>query len=406
MFKCFLIYKEDYPWDVRVEKLATSLSKAGHEVTIICRNHGQKPVREDTPNFRIRRLPVTRLLPSFLVKLLNFPYWFNPLWLWTIFDSSRGASKPIFIVRDLPLVKAGLLVGKLRRAPVVYDMAEVYPEMYASILKFSESRVPHSRLKSPFLAKRYERAILFSVDHTLVMIEESRDRLIKKGISPDKVTIVSNTPLIEKFDNEIHIHKGQNLRIVYVGFITKLRGLDLLIKAAHEYLRNGNSTDSIQIDIVGKGEEKARLIQLVEELKLGENVKIHGWLSQDEVDHLMARANVGALTYRVCGHWNHTIPNKIFDYMLAGLPVLATEVIPVKRIVSEANCGVICEDLNPVDIAKKLKMLTDPNLRNLYGTNGYKAVVESYNWRKDEANLLSAIHTTTAEYATETENPI
>lgn len=391
MAKCFLIYKEDYPWDVRVEKLAASLSSAGHQVTLICRNHDQKPNSEETPHLTIHRLPITRHLPLFLVKILNFPFWFNPLWLWTIFRTTKGVKNPTLIVRDLPLVKAALVVAKFQNASVIYDMAEVYPEMYASGLQFTKPPGLRHWLKSPWLAERYERAILPKVDHTLVMIEESRDRLIEKGVSSEKVTIVSNTPPKKKFDNRIHEHQGQKLRIVYVGFLTKLRGLDLLIKATHEYLKRGGPTDSIQIDIVGKGGEKANLIQLVEELQLGDNVKIHGWLSQDEVDRLMASANVGALTYRVCGHWNHTIPNKIFDYMLAGLPVLATEVAPIKRIVNETNCGVVCEDLNPVDIARKLEALRDPDLRNLYGGNGYKAVIETYNWTKDEANLLKAV---------------
>lgn len=106
----------------------------------------------------------------------------------------------------------------------------------------------------------------------------------------------------------------------------------------------------------------------------------------------MANANVGALTYRVCGHWNHTIPNKIFDYMLAGLPVLTTEVLPIQRIINETNCGVVCRDLDPVDIADKLEYLRDSGIRQNLGENGYKAVLEKYNWKSDKAKLNEIIN--------------
>ena len=105
----------------------------------------------------------------------------------------------------------------------------------------------------------------------------------------------------------------------------------------------------------------------------------------------MANANVGVLTYRVCGHWNHTIPNKIFDYMLAGLPVLATEVLTIKRIIIEADCGVVCKNLNSKDVAEKLEYLKNPDVRQKLGENGYQAVFEKYNWESDSYHLNQAV---------------
>jgi glycosyltransferase involved in cell wall biosynthesis len=169
--------------------------------------------------------------------------------------------------------------------------------------------------------------------------------------------------------------------------------LDLLIEAVANYTDKGNLKSSIQVDIVGKGASKEKLINLAKTLNVEESVRVHGWLPQDEVDQLMADANVGALTYRVCGHWNHTIPNKIFDYMLAGLPVLTTEVLPIQRIIEEANCGVVCRDLDPADIADKLVHLKKPEVRQAMGENGYQAVLNKYNWESDEARLNKMINT-------------
>tara|TARA_Y100001001_G_scaffold157550_1_gene175853 strand:- start:6864 stop:8051 length:1188 start_codon:yes stop_codon:yes gene_type:complete len=381
------VYKEDYPWDVRVEKLALALTEQGHSVTIVSRNMDQRPVREPSDNVTLRRLPGFRLFPFFLRKTLNFPLWFSPIWLFAIFQAVRQENADVIIVRDLPLVKSALILKRLFGTKVVLDMAEVYPEMYASSAQFSDKSTIQRLLKSPKIAERYESAVLPRLDHTLVMIEESHDRLLKKSIAKERVTIVSNTPPTDKFGGLVHQHTGTTLRLVYVGFLTELRGLDLLIRAVAQYISRGNAADSIKVDIVGKGASKPKLENLVTELGVERSVTIHGWLDHERVNELMAAANIGALTYRVCGHWNHTIPNKIFDYMLSGLPVLATEVIPIKRIIDETQCGVVCQDLDPADIAAKLEYLRTPEIRESLGTNGYRAVLRKYNWESEKARL-------------------
>ncbi|MEO9525141.1 glycosyltransferase family 4 protein [Marinobacter alexandrii] len=388
--KAFLIYKEDYPWDVRVEKIALSLSKADYDVTIVCRNLDQNARFETLDGYQIRRLPRTSSWPKSVQKLLNIPVWFNPLWLYTIYKTARESDGGILIVRDLPLVKSALLVGKLLKLKVIYDMAEVYPEMYASSAEFSKKGWITKLYKNSKIALHYEDAVLPKVDQTLVMIEESRERLLRKGIPSSKITIVSNTPPEDKFNQDIKEHQGTTLYLVYVGFLTKLRGLDLLISGAEEFLKNQTDKDCLYIDIVGKGDSFKELQTMISDAGLETNIRLHGWLEQKDVDKLMARANVGALTYRVCGHWNHTIPNKIFDYMLAGLPVLTTPVIPIKRIVKTTDCGVIASDTTPQTIARCLKELQDPNVRQNYGNNGNASIQKLFNWSQDEQRLYKA----------------
>jgi len=386
--KVFIIYKEDYPWDVRVEKIALSLVKSNADVTVICRNLNQRESETEQDGFKIRRLPKTTYLPKFLQFLINLPLWFNPIWFYQIYRNTKGTSGSLIIVRDLPLVKSALVIGKMLNIPVIYDMAEVYPEMYASSLQFSKRKIAEKILKNPTFASRYENSVLPKVSQTLVMIEESRERLINKGISDSKITIVSNTPPIGKFSGQIKSHSGRVLYLVYVGFLTKIRGLDLLIEAAAQFLAQSDDRDSLFIDIVGKGLVFNELQEMIQSYGLEKNIRLHGWLEQNEVDKLFRRANVGFLTYRICGHWNHTIPNKIFDYMLSGLPVLATPVTPIKRIVEETNCGLISSDATPGSIAASLRTLQDPVLRENYGRNGNRAVKELYNWSKDESRLL------------------
>lgn len=387
----FILYKEDFPWDVRVEKLAVSLKSFGHNVVIVARNLEGRSSDDEINGITIKRLPIVSSKNSLLRKLANLPLWFNPYWESTLKKAISQSSNYTIIVRDLPLVRTALRVAEPNHAKVIFDMAEVYPYMYASARQFSSRISLESLVKSPSVADRYENSVIHKLDHTLVMIEESQDRLLAKGVDPRRVTIVSNTPPLDKYKGSAHQHNGHTLRLVYVGFLTKLRGLDLLVRAASEYIYNGNPPESIKIDIVGKGSERESLIALVNELGLGSSVTIHGWLDRDEVDLLMAQANVGVLTYRVCPHWNHTIPNKIFDYMLAGIPVLTTEVVPIKRIISETNSGLVCSDQDIFDIANNLEKLRSPELRARLGSNGIAAIRAKYNWGVDERRLHSVI---------------
>ncbi len=386
--KIFIIYKNDYPWDVRVEKIAETAHELGHEVEIIANNFDKKDRIEIVKNLKIIRVPGLNFMPNFIGNYLKLPFWFNPLWK-RILDRNIDENS-VIIVRDLPLLKLAVLVGRRKKCRVIYDMAEVYPEMYRSMAQLSRQSFIQKILKSPSLAEKYERDNISKVDHVFTMIEESRNRLLENGLKRSKVSIVSNTPRIDTQSIILREHKGNALNIVYVGFLTELRGLDLLIEGVAEYIelvRNEGRSPDINVHIIGKGNAKENLNALVTHRNLENFVNIYGWLSKHEVDSILENANIGALTYRICGHWNHTIPNKIFDYMAAGLPVLATNVIPIKRIITETNCGLISEPADPKTIAKSLLMLENAELRSKLGKNGQNSISKKYNWSNEKEKI-------------------
>jgi glycosyltransferase involved in cell wall biosynthesis len=386
--KILVVYKEDYPWDVRVEKIIDALAEEGHEVFILSNNSKGLPRKGYVGQHPIRRLPAMRWIPAQLAELLKLPLWFNPFWYFLFRSMVRKHRFDAVLIRDLPLLNLAVRNRKRYRFRVVFDMAEVYPEMYQSIRDFGKFNLKEFLLKSPGMAERYERKALAGVDHTFTMIEESRDRLLAKNVPSENVSIVSNTPPVKKYKGAVVEHVGQALRIVYVGRLTRLRGLDLLIEGVNEFLRHGGSREHVKLDIVGTGPVKEDLRNLVQKLGIQDCVTIHGWLDQQEVDDLMTSANVGVVTYRVCGHWNHTIPNKIFDYMLAGIPVLSTPVITIGRIIQQQDCGIVTTSEAPEELGTALKQLSDPELRQRLGDNGTRAVLERYNWEADKKTIF------------------
>src|SRR5690606_14993889 len=185
---------------------------------------------------RVHRLPKFNFLPRFIRLLLNAPVFFNPFWLYLLFIIVRRTRSDLIIVRDLPLMMAGIIVGKLTGAKVVFDMAECYPEMYRSSMEAVKVSFLTKIVKSPRLAEFYERISVNWCDHVFVMIEESKSRLMSMGVGENKITIVSNTPIIGSSTLEPKVHHGEALSIIYVGFLTRIRGLDLLIKAVRRFV--------------------------------------------------------------------------------------------------------------------------------------------------------------------------
>jgi len=387
---CF-VYKEDYPWDVRVEKILLALSAAEYKMSLVCRNTKRRSRQETTANFDIFRLPA---LPGFLGKLgslLSTPFYFNPFWLFWMWYYARSIKPQLIIIRDLPLMPLGIVIGKLLGIRIIFDMAECYPEMYASTMKFSNAKVGKFVLKNPGLARMMEKFSFRHASHIFVMIEESRDRLIRLGADPAKITIVSNTPTNEGVDATPNEGQYGLLRLLYVGYVTRIRGIDNVLHGLRAYLDGCDNPVRIQFDVVGIGAALTYYRQLCKELQLESHVTFHGWCEQEIVDELYASSDLGILTYHVCSHWNNTIPNKLFDYMQAGMPVLATDVVPIKRIVEEEGCGMIFPDNDATSFAACLEVLSDPARRIAMGLNGIKAVKNRYSWEIDTTRMLGSL---------------
>ncbi len=387
---CF-VYKEDYPWDVRVEKILKTLSAAGHDLSLICRNTKRLAREEQTEEFSIHRLPALSALGGKLANLFSIPFYFNPFWFYWMLRYTRAIKPQVLIIRDLPLMPLGILVGKIVGARVIFDMAECYPEMYASTMQFSDNKLVKFLFKNPGFAGLMEKFSFRHAAHVFVMIEESRDRLIRLGADPDRITIVSNTPSTMGTEKPRRHGADEVLRLLYVGFVTRIRGTDNVLHGLRAYLDSQENPVKVEFDVIGIGAALSGYRELCHELDLDDHVNFHGWCSQEFVDELYDRSDVGVLTYHVCSHWNHTIPNKLFDYMLAGMPVLATNVGPIKRIVEDVECGLIFNDNDADGFAQCLAALTDAELRNRMAGQGTEAVTRQYNWEVDTARMLEAL---------------
>lgn len=385
-----LIWDADYPWDVRIEKVSKLLSRSGHDVHIIARNIARNSVQEEELEYAtVHRLPIIFRFSVWLNSVLTFPAFFNPIWLFFINKIVKKNKIEYVLVRDLPLCPAAIWIAKYNNLPCSMDMAECYPELLRCIWKFEKPKPANVLVRNPYLADLVEKYCIKRLDKIFVMIEESRDRLINYGVPPERVVIVSNTPdiKISREESEL-LNDKSSITLLYLGILNPSRGLDVVIEGINELKNRGVIC---HLKIAGTGKAKSEYEEKVRKLGLDEEVTFLGWVDRKTIDSLFNDIDVGVVPHHVCSHWNTTIPNKLFDYMAAGIPVLSTDVRPMSRILERCGGGLIYKDYDVSSFADCVVKLMDRDVRIEMGKRGMQSIESTYNWSFDGQRLLNSI---------------
>ena len=386
---CF-VYDCEYPWDIRVEKICNSLIKDRHSVSLICRNNNSASSYSEREKLRIYRLPYVK--SHLITKLINITLFFNPFWLYKIFQIIKRNQCKLIIVRDLPLALSGIIIGKLTGMPVIIDMAEPYPLTIRQRLKYEPFNILHIVTRNIYFADLLEKIMLKTANHIFTVCEESRNRLLKLGAVPRNVSIVRNTPELKKFQITPPKYPGimnklkNEFLVLYVGIIIGGRGIEIAIKALKEIA--GKRSD-VKLVIVGNGKMKKEMCKLTQELNLEGTVFFEGWVDNNMVPEYLNSCDLGLLPFMNSQHINHTIANKLFDFMAIGKPVLCSDVKPMRRIIEETDAGYLFEAENPKNLSDKILQIRDSHELKNKGISGNQFVTMKYNWRTDEIEMLS-----------------
>ena len=129
--------------------------------------------------------------------------------------------------------------------------------------------------------------------------------------------------------------------------------------------------------------------------------KLHGWnftnklgyLNRQDISNLLSNTRAGLLLFLPDPNHTSAQPNKLFEYMSAGIPVIASNFPLWSRIIDRYNCGIAVDPANPQKIAQGIKyIMTHPEEAEKMGKNGRSAVIEKFNWRAEEKSLLTLYH--------------
>jgi hypothetical protein len=200
-----------------------------------------------------------------------------------------------------------------------------------------------------------------------------------------KTIVVQNFPIAsELVQPDAAPYTGRPPTFVYVGGIAVIRGAVELV-AAIELL--GDST-AARLELAGTI-NPASLEGVLRVLPGWSRVTYHGWASRSDVATLLARARAGLVVLHPTGNYPDAYPVKMFEYMSAGLPVIASDFPLWRRIVEGAGCGLLVDPTSPAEIADAMRWILDnPTEAEAMGRRGSQAVSEKYNWPREAEKLI------------------
>jgi glycosyltransferase involved in cell wall biosynthesis len=387
------VWDADYPWDVRAEKSCLALTEAGHDVHIVARNRKRSPVIEKLPEATVHRMPPWRWAGRKMDAALGFPAFFNPRWRSLIANTARAVHADVIIARDLPLCPTAISVGRKLRIPVVLDMAENYPAMMRDIWRAHRQRAVDYLVRNPWMTELVEKYCISHSDHVITVVEASSARLRKLGVPDHKLTVISNTPPVERTLGRPHAVTPQEhalIKVVYLGLLEVPRGLNELIDAIKQLHDAGHV--EFQALIIGAGRDEQLFHERAKRKELSPDaIKFFGRLPHDDALAIVGTGDIGVIPHHATDSWNTTIPNKLFDYMAVGIPVVSSDTRPCGVVLNETGAGRTFRAGDAADLASALLGFSAPEVRASVGRAGVAAVRSGYNWEADSMRLNAVV---------------
>ncbi len=312
-------------FDNRVHKITTSLLKSGHTVWRTGRNWPHPHVNSERPGRTILfRLPF-RKGPLFYLSLNVYLFFFL---LRNHFD--------VLLAVDMDTLPGSRLAAKLKKKPVIFDSHEFFSEV---------PELQKSRWKKNFW-KFLERKLIPGCDIKLT-VSSGLVELYKQRYDC-RFNLLRNLPFKNTTPACPLLHTSQPV-ILYQGALNIGRGLSETIQAM-QYLPD------YVFRIVGDGDCTAELKSLTSKMGLDDRVEFADPVPFEDLPLYHGNVMVGMCLLQNRGlNYYYSLPNRIFDYMQAGIPVLASDFPDMAKIVNEYETGLLIDDLNPITIAETIR---------------------------------------------------
>lgn len=289
-----------------------------------------------------------------------------------VFDKAVASDADVYQLHDPELLPIGLKLKRMGKK-VIFDSHEDVP---LQILDKPYLDPLSLRLLSTIVGL-YERFACARLDGVIGATPFIRDKFLL--INPHTVD-VNNFPLIGELDAEVQ-WASKHAEVCFVGGLDAIRGAREIVRAC-ELLHTparlhlaGQFTDAALEASVKASPGWARVIE-------------HGFLSRAGVRDVLARSVAGLVTSHPIGNFLQGLPIKMFEYMAAGIPVIASNIPSWREIIEGNGCGLSVDPMDPHAIAAAIDYLVlHPDVARRMGENGKKAVLEKYNWPAQAVKL-------------------
>ena len=375
-----MLLEKDFPPDLRVEKEIKALVEDDNKITLVCYTHKRKDEIEHAPNITIYRYAISTFVHKSSVAALKFPFYFN-FWINNLNTVFQNNSFVFIHVHDLPLAKVAKKFAVKFHIPMILDLHENWPALLK--VSYHANTLLGKILSSVKQWRAYELSALKWADKLIVVVDEAKERIIKMGIPESKIEIVSNTinACEITFNNAEKVFPHS---LVYAGGLNYYRGLQIVLPAISKLIEK---YPDLKLWIIGSGKFRKRLDKMIISLHLEKHVQFTGWLSFENMLKFLMQAQIALVPHLRSEHTDSTIPHKLFQYFAANKPVISSDCLPLKRIISQTGAGLVYKFNDPTELAHQITCLfEDENLCDSIRENQKKAL-EKYNWQRDSLNL-------------------
>lgn len=407
--------------DARVLRECTALSENSYQVDLICihdPNDKDLPMYEErNENFkiyRVRRYPMiieaAQKAYRFFIKYKIIGAIVFLLWLFSMYMSPLVVG--IITVALLVMLKTKFKVLLIRGSIFLRMVLKGYKTKYDIYHSNDLNTLPQGYICSKFRINRkkfiydshevqtsrtgydsklYEKAESFFIRKIDSMIVENHTRAkFNEDLYGFYPYVVHNYPFKQEFEPENKIQLEDVLRLpknekilLYQGGIQTGRGLENLVKAVPLF-REGT------LVFIGDGRIKPQLEKMVKEMQLEDRVKFIPKVPLSDLPKYTRNAYLGfQVLNNVCFNHYSASSNKLFEYMMAGVPVIACSFPEIQKVVEEEQIGFCVDSHDYISIADGVNRLLDqPDVREEMSMNCHKAKY-NYNWEKEKSNFLT-----------------
>jgi glycosyltransferase involved in cell wall biosynthesis len=346
-----------------VLRIAETVSRLDCDIMIIGRRSG------DCCNTNAVPFETKRFRMIFRKGFLFYKFYNIRLFFHLIFNRYD-----ILVANDLDTLLPNYFVSKLKQLPLVYDSHEYFtgiPEI-------------QNRPRVKWVWKSIEKLIFPHLKHVMTVSDSIAMQYEGQyGVRPITVRNCSRkaSNIIPFIHEELRVSPDHLLLILQGTGINVDRGGEELIDAIHE-------SEHVSLLIVGSGDLLPALKEKALKLNLSQNVKFIPKLPWEEMMKYTKTADAGlSLDKDTNLNYRFSLPNKLFDYIAAGIPVIAGSLPEVNQIVNKYKCGIIIPEVTPHEISKAINELKDkPGLMTELKQNAVIAS-ESINWESESVKV-------------------
>jgi glycosyltransferase involved in cell wall biosynthesis len=373
--KVIVSVSSDLVTDNRVHRACSVLHDLGMDVLLIGRKKKSSPALNNR-KYQTKRLNLLFEKGPLFYAELNIRLFFVLLY----------KRKALLYANDLDTLLPNFLVSKLSGTKIIYDSHELFTE--------SPELIHRKRTQGIWL--RIEKMIFPKLTH-IITVNDSIAQAYKNLYQKD-LLVIRNIPT--------KYHSGKRLSKVELiipenSFLIIIQGSGLNVeRGIEEAVLAMKQLENVTLMLVGDGDVMPVVKELIQIHRLEDKVKIFGRRPYEEMMQFTMHADLGlTLDKPLSKNYEFSLPNKVFDYMHAGTPILASKLVEIERVIRTHQIGTILSEVSPDAIAAAINHLKSKPELLMQQKEACRLASEIENWENERLKLELLIRTVLSNYS-------